>query len=240
VTGSVDGEDTVRRLLIALVVLVGLLVAADRVGVVLAQRALATQIRTELALQQTPDVSIRGIPFLTQAIRGRYQEVGVVLPDVDSGPLQNMAVDARLFGVRASLGDVLRRRIDAVPVDRITGEVTIGYDDLARASGIPGLRIVRDGDGLRVSGTVEVLGRQVDASAVGRVEVAGNDIAITAERAEVAGVDLPQPALDVAARLLSFRVSPRDLPLDLRITGVRSGDEALLVGAESDAVVLRR
>ena len=229
-----------RRLLIALVVLAGLLVAADRVGVVLAERALADQIRTELALQQTPDVSIRGIPFLTQAIRGRYQEVRVVLPDVDSDPLQNIEVDARLLGVRAPLGDVLRRRIDAVPVDRITGDLTIGYDDLARASGIAGLRIVRDGDALRVSGTVEVLGRQVDASAVGRVEVAGDDIAITAEQAQVGGVELPRPALDAAARLLSFRVSPRNLPLDLRITGVRTGDQALVVTAESDAVVLRR
>ena len=229
-----------RRLLIALAVLVGLVVVADRVGVLLAQRALASQIETELALQQTPEVSVRGIPFLTQAVGGRYEEVRVVLPDVDSGQLQNIGVDARLLGVRAPLGDVLRRQVDEVPVDRITGDLTIDYDDLARASGISGLRIVRDGDALRVSGTVEVLGRQVDATAVGRVEVADNDIDIVAEQAQVAGVRLPQPALDLAARLLSFRVSPRDLPLELRITGVRTGDEALQVTAESDAAVLRR
>ncbi len=229
-----------RRLLIALAVLVGLVVVADRVGVLLAQRALANQIETELALQQTPEVSVRGIPFLTQAVGGRYEEVRVVLPDVDSGQLQNIGVDARLLGVRAPLGDVLRRQVDEVPVDRITGDLTIDYDDLARASGISGLRIVRDGDALRVSGTVEVLGRQVDATAVGRVEVADNDIDIVAEQAQVAGVRLPQPALDLAARLLSFRVSPRDLPLELRITGVRTGDEALQVTAESDAAVLRR
>ena len=82
--------------------------------------------------------------------------------------------------------------------------------------------------------------RQVDASAVGRVEVVGNDIAINAERAEIAGVEVPQAALDVAARLLSFRVSPRGLPLSLRITGVRTGDTLLEVTAESDDAVLRR
>ena len=49
-----------------------------------------------------------------------------------------------------------------------------------------------------------MLGRQVDASAVGRVEVAGNDIVITADQAEIAGVEVPQAALDIAARLLSF------------------------------------
>ncbi|HZB51054.1 MAG TPA: DUF2993 domain-containing protein [Mycobacteriales bacterium] len=229
-----------RRLLIVLVVLAALLVVADRVGVVLAQRALANQIRTELQLDETPDVSIHGIPFLTQALGGDYEEVRVGLPDVDSGPLQDIGVDARLFGVRAPLGQVLRRQLDEVPVDRITGDLTVGYAELARASGISGLRITREGDALRLSGSVDVLGRQVDASATGRVEVAGNDIVITAEQAEIDGVEVPQTALDLAARLLSFRVSPRGLPLSLRITAVRIGEESLEVGAVSEDAVLRR
>ncbi|MFL6127607.1 MAG: DUF2993 domain-containing protein [Mycobacteriales bacterium] len=228
-----------RRLLIAVVVLAALLVLADRVGVVLAERALADQVRTEMDLQQTPTVSIRGIPFLTQALRGRYQEVRVELPDVDSGQLQNVGVHARLLGVHAPLGKVLRRQLDEVPVDRITAELTIGYAELARASGVSGLRITRAGDALRLSGSVQVLGRQLDASAVGRVQVVGDDIVITAERAEIGGVEVPQAVLDVAARLLSFRVTPRGLPLSLRITGVRIGDTSLEVTAVSDDAVLR-
>jgi len=228
-----------RRLLIALLVVAVLLVVADRVGAVVAERALAGQIRTELDLDRTPGVDIRGIPFLTQAFSGRYEEVRVELPDVDSGPLQNIGVDARLLGVHAPLGRVLRRQLDEVPVDRITGDLTVGYAELARASGISGLRITRVGDALQLSGSVEVLGRQVDASAVGRVEVADDDLVIIAERAEIAGVEVPQPALDVAARLLSFRVSPRGLPLSLRITGVRLGDSALEVSAVSEDAVLR-
>lgn len=229
-----------RRLLIGVGILVVLLVAADRLGVVLAERALAGQIRTELALQQTPDVSIGGVPFLTQAIGGRYEDVHVLLPDVDAGRLQNVRVDADLRGVRAPLQDVLRRRIDEVPVDEISGDLTVDYDDLARASGIAGLRIVREADALRVTGSVRVLGRDVDASAVGRVEVEGNNIVIVAEQAKVEGVDLPAPALRAAARLLSFSVAPTGLPLSLRITGVRTGDEALEVTARSDQAVLRR
>jgi hypothetical protein len=229
----------VRRLVIVLVVLLALLAVADRVGVVVAQSLLAGQVKDQLGLDQTPDVSIRGIPFLTQAIGGKYKDVRVTLPGVDAGAVQNVAVDARLQGVRLPLSDVLRRRVDQVPVDRISGTLTIRYDELARASGISGLRITRDGDALKLSGSVRVLGRSVDASAVGRVEVNGNDLAINAERAEVAGVPVPQPVLDAAARLLSFRVSPRNLPLSLRITSVDIGDEALLVGAVSDDVVLR-
>jgi hypothetical protein len=46
-------------------------------------------------------------------------------------------------------------------------------------------------------------------------------------------------ALDAAARLLSFKVSPTNLPLSLRITSVDIGDDALFVSAVSDDVVLR-
>jgi ABC-type amino acid transport substrate-binding protein len=228
-----------RRLLVVLVVLVALLAVADRVGVVVAQSVLASQIQDQLQLDQTPDVSIRGIPFLTQAIRGTYRDVRVTLPDVDAGALQNIAVDAQLRGVHVPLSDAIRRQVNQVPVDRISGTLEVGYDELARASGISGLKITRDGDSLRLSGSVQVLGRQLEASAVGRVEVDGDNININAERAEVAGIPVPQTVLDAAARLLSFRVSPTNLPLSLRITSVDVGQDGLLVSAVSDDVVLR-
>jgi LmeA-like phospholipid-binding len=228
-----------RRLLIVLVVLLALLAVADRVSVVVAQNVLASQIRDQLQLDETPDVSIRGIPFLTQAIRGRYGDVRVQLPDVDAGSVQNIVVDAQLNGVHVPLSDAIRRQVNEVPVDRISGTLEVRYEELARASGISGLKITRDGDALRLSGSVRVLGRQLQASAVGRVEVDGNDIAINAERAEVAGIPVPQAVLDAAARLLSFRVSPTNLPLSLRITSVDVGDDSLLVSAVSDDVVLR-
>jgi DUF2993 family protein len=228
-----------RRLVVVVIVLLALLAVVDRVGVLVAQSVLASQIKDQLELDQTPDVSIRGIPFLTQAVRGDYGDVRVQLPDVDAGSLQNIAVDARLQGVKVPLSDAIKRQIDQVPVDRISGTLDIRYAELARASGISGLTITRAGDSLRLTGSVRVLGRQLAASAVGRVEVRGNDIAINAEQAEVAGVPVPQVALDAAARLLSFKVSPTNLPLSLRITSVDIGDDALFVSAVSDDVVLR-
>lgn len=229
-----------RKLLIALVVLVVLVVVGDRVAAAYANRRLASQVRTELALTEEPTVRVRGVPFLTQALGGRYKDVRVQIPDYDSGPLQNIVVDARLEGVHAPLGDVLNGRLSSVPVDRITGDLTISYEDLARASGIEGLRITREGDALRVTGSVNVLGRRLDAVAVGRVEVDGSDLKITAERATVDGVELPQAALVAANRALSFAVSPRELPLSLRITNVRTEQDAVVVSAQSDQAVLSR
>lgn len=229
-----------RKVLVGLLVLVVLLVVGDRVAAAYANRRLASQVKSELALEQDPTVRVRGIPFLTQALGGTYEDLRVQIPDYDSGPLQNIVVDARLQGVHAPLGDVVDGRLSSVPVDRITGEVTIAYDELARASGIQGLRIVKEGDALRVSGSVAVLGRQVDAVAVGRVEVEGSDLRITAEQATVEGVELPRSALDAANRALSFAVSPRELPLSLQITNVRTEQDAVVVSARSDQAVLSR
>jgi hypothetical protein len=228
-----------RRLLIVLVVLAALLVAADRIGVVVAQNRLASEIQQQLDLDAKPDVSIRGIPFLTQAIRGTYKDIRMQLPDVDAGDVQDLAVDARLQGAHVSLSDALGGNVDRIPVDQISGTLLIPYDQLARASGISGLTITREGDSLRLTGSVQVLGRSIKAEAVGRVEVNDGRIAINAEQAKVAGIPVPKAVLDEAARLLSFRVQPQNLPLNLRITAVHLTDTGLLVDAVSDDVVLR-
>lgn len=229
-----------RRLVIALVVLVLLLLAADRVGVVVADRAAARQIRTELALAGTPSVRIHGFPFLTQAARGRFDDIQVTVTGYDSGPLRDIDVDARLLGVRARLGDLIGGRVDQMPVRQISGVLSVRYADLARASGIRGLKITPSGGALRVSGQVQVLGRTVEASAAGRVTVEDNDLVITAEQAEITGLQAPPAVLAAAARLLSFRVSPSSLPLELHITGVQIRADALAVTAEARNVILRR
>jgi len=161
------------------------------------------------------------------------------LPDVDAGDVQDLAVDARLQGAHVSLSDALGGNVDRIPVDQISGTLLIPYDQLARASGISGLTITREGDSLRLTGSVQVLGRSIKAEAVGRVEVNDGRIAINAEQAKVAGIPVPTAVLDEAARLLSFRVQPQNLPLNLRITAVHLTDTGLLVDAVSDDVVLR-
>ena len=229
-----------RRLLVAVGILLVLLVLLDRVGVLFADQAVAKQIRTELALRQNPSVTIHGFPFLNQAVAGQYSDVQVRIPSVDSGPLHNLRVDARLKGLRAPLDRVVSGNLSSIPVRDITGTVSVRYADLAAASGVPGLRIGAAGGGLRVSGQVQLPTGPVEASAVAAVSVLGNDLVVTATQAEVDGVELPPAVLATAARLLSFRVSARSLPLALQITGVQIGTDALTVAAKAHDVVLRR
>jgi hypothetical protein len=231
---------SMRRLLIAFVILLGLLAILDRVAVVVANRAVAKQIRSEMELQDDPSVHISGFPFFTQAVRGRYRDVHVQIPAVTSGELQNVRVDARLRGVHAPLRDLIGGKVDGLPVDEITGSMLVRYADLARASGIPGLTIRPVSGGLQVSGQVQVLGQTISASGLAHVTVQNDDLLVTAENVQVDGVPAPPRLVDEATRRLSFPASTGRLPLALRITGVTTGADALSVTAEARAVVLRR
>ncbi len=66
-----------RALLIAVLVLLGIAVAADRVLVVVSENQLAAAIQEQGQLPAEPEISIEGFPFLTQAISGRYESVRV-------------------------------------------------------------------------------------------------------------------------------------------------------------------
>ncbi|MEN3358434.1 MAG: hypothetical protein V7637_2416 [Mycobacteriales bacterium] len=229
-----------RRLLIAVVILLGLLVVLDRVAVVLANRAVAKQIRSEMELRGDPSVHISGFPFLTQAVRGRYRDVHVQIPAVTSGALRNINVDSRLHGVRAPLRDLAGGTVDRVPVDEISGSVLVHYDDLARASGIPGLTIRPVSGGLQVSAQEQVLGQRIAASGLAHITVRNDDLVVTAQDVQVNGIPAPPALVAEVTRRLSFPVSTGRLPLALRITGVTTGADALSVSAEARDVVLRR
>ena len=58
-----------KKLLVALLVLLALLVGADRVAEQVAEGRIADQLRADLS--SAPQVEIGGFPFLTQALAGR-------------------------------------------------------------------------------------------------------------------------------------------------------------------------
>ena len=51
-----------RKLLIVVIVLAGLLVVADRVAVVVADRQIASRVQSAYNLSSKPSVSVHGIP----------------------------------------------------------------------------------------------------------------------------------------------------------------------------------
>ena len=95
-----------RKLLIFVIILAGLLVAADRIGVVVADHEIAGHIQTAYHLPSKPSVSVHGFPFLTQVISGHYDEIDMSTRQLTTQGVTVSNLTAQLTGVRAPLSDL--------------------------------------------------------------------------------------------------------------------------------------
>lgn len=195
-----------RKWLIALVVLVLLLIAVDRIAKVVVQNQAAGRIRDEYDLAERPDVTVHGFPFLTQVLRRELTRVNVEATGVAIADTQNLDVDLTLRDVRLLEGYRGRaQELDGtvlVPYDELAGlvretsavDITLGYggapDTIVIRTSVPG-----------PTGAVEVV-------AFGGLRLSGSRLTMRPTRFEVNG----EPADPLVAQLARDR-----LELDVRI-----------------------
>jgi hypothetical protein len=211
-----------RRLGIAMILLLTLLVAADRGGQFLIERVVAGKLQDSFRSSAEPGVDIAGIPFLDQVITRDFDKITLSVRDADAGGVRVARIDAKLKNVRQEGG--------GARVGTVTGDGLITYDALTTAA--RGFRVSYGGDGL-IKVTRTVAG--VDASASARPRIVGQELIIKPERVsssvtgELATGGLP-----------TINVKLRDIPENLRIDldpserGVRfefSGTNVLFVAS---------
>jgi hypothetical protein len=228
----------VKALLVVVLLLLGLLVVGDRVAVGYAEEKVATQIAEKGGLQGTPEVDITGFPFLTQAIGGRYDDVRITLTADELGQPKGTRADIALHGVRVPLSAVLSGSVSEVPVDRIDGTATLSYALLsAQLEG--DTTVTREGRGLRITRTVELLGQTLPLTAAGTVTLDGNDLVVDVQKVSGAGVEVPDWLLSRATDLLDLRYTVPELPFGLQLTGVAARADGVGVSVEATDAVLR-
>jgi hypothetical protein len=222
-----------RKLTIALAVLAGLLVGADRVSLFFAERTVGDTIQSSQHLQNRPDVDIAGFPFLTQLAARKLDEVTVTAHDV---PLGNDANALRVSVVRADMHEV---RIDFV-LDRATvgtGTATalITYAELTRHLGV---RLRYAGDGrVRASVPVSLGGHAVDVGVTARPDLVNGSLAFGGTSRD-SGVPV-----DLLARLADALGAPIDLtgiPFGLRLQGLHADAAGVTVQLSGRNVTLQR
>ena len=227
-----------RKPLVALVVLTGLLLVADRGLAAVAQRTVAAEVQLAAGLTAEPDVDLGGFPFLTQAVRGRYDRVEVSSTRVPAGVLVLDRLDAVLLGAQVPIGEALSGSVTRVPVEQVTARALVGFDQLQQQSGDRRLTFAPDAGRLRVTGTVEVFGQELSAVAVSRLSIVDGDLLVTAESFEV-GNDLADSLLTGALEgRFDLRVPVQDLPYGLAVTGVEVAAGGVVVLARAAETVL--
>ena len=226
-----------KAFVVGLVVLLGVALLADRVGVGIAEDRVAGEVAAEGGLQGTPEVEITGFPFLTQALGGRYEEVRISLTADQLGQPEGTRADVALHGVQVPLSAALAGTVQEVPVERIDGTATLSYELLATGLGAD-TTLAREGDGLRITRTVEVFGRAVPLTAFGQATLDGSEVVIDVETAAGAGVELPGFVVQQATDLLDLRYAVPALPFGLRLTSVTPGDDGVVVGLEATDTII--
>ena len=220
-----------------------LLVVADRVGAAVAERVLADELQRSGGFTSRPDVEVRGVPFLTQVLAGRYDRIDVVARDVDAGevagtPVVVSRLSATLRGARVPLQDALSGTVASVPVDRVDARALLPFSVLQRRTEVGDLTVAPEGDRLRLRGSVEVLGQELTASALSRLTVEDGAVVVTAESVDV-GNDFVD---DLVGRTLEDRFDVRvpltGLPYGLEVDTVAVQPDGLAVTARgTDTVV---
>jgi LmeA-like phospholipid-binding len=233
-------------LFVPFVIIVGVFVVADRVLVGVAENRIAEELQRSQRLPLTPDVDVRGFPFLTQVLRGRYSEIDADLRDPPvGGGLAVEHLQVRLRGVRIKLAALAAGDVSSVPVDSATATGTVTYealDAVARRNLPREVTKVHFGaaadNRLKVTGTYSssLLSAKISTSA--RVVVKDGRLRIELVPGTLDGVPAAfrpqvQSVLEKASRL-------PELPMDFEPDSVTVTPDAIRIEAHSDTLNLSR
>ncbi len=173
------------RWIIALLILLGLLVAADRVGVAVTESTLASQIQKDQKLSQKPGVSIDGFPFLTQVVSRDFPHVTVDIRGLVASGVPISDIHADLNGVHVSSG------YNSATVDTLTATAILNYSDLSKAisnqvENIGTVTVSKDASG-QLKATYDLLGASVSAQVAASLQP-GNTIELKSAGVDAGGL----------------------------------------------------
>jgi len=226
----------VRKLLIAVVILLILGVAADFAAARVFEDRVTDTLQREYDLDRRPVVQVRDFPFLPHLATGRFSTVDVAATDVRARGVNAARLVLHLHDVRVPR-DVLLGEPGSVAVGRADGQVELTEAEVNRllARQLPGASLTVGQDGVRVRLRTELLGQPLEVVATGGLAVKGNAVAFTPRSVRLGnGLD---PALEsqVAPRL-TFQVPLPELPAGLELERVDTRPGTVILDGRATAV----
>lgn len=129
------------KVLVFLLVLAGILVGADFGAAAFAEHTVSQKAREKFQLTDDPEVTIRGFPFITQALGGEYDHITVRAQGVQVKSLRELELVAELREVHAPLSDLIDGNTRTMTIGDLEGIVKIKQGDLGRLVRMPNLSI---------------------------------------------------------------------------------------------------
>jgi hypothetical protein len=243
------GRRLLITLLVLLLILLGVLFVGDRYAKSYAERMIsdkvAEQVADQKATSEKPVVTIEGVPFLTQVLDGRYQQIRIELANF-SGPAGNgRNMEMRLLDVRAddvsAPLDAIRSGNGDITAGRVTGTGVIDYPQLVTLIGQEGLTLTAKDGKLVGSAPVTVLGQTATVSGAATLTVKSGVVQVRFSNVTAEGLPDSSPVrafINTYAKKLALDLKVPELPLKLTVQKVEPQEDGLHFTAGASDVAL--
>jgi hypothetical protein len=238
-------------LMVTVVVVVGLLVAADRIsayaaGKTIAKQAAAEMKKRDITSAKAPTAKVGGVPFLTQVVSGVYQTVTI---DVDRPKSGNVTLDHMTLvakNVHAPVGTITSGN-GQVTADTVTGTATLGWDaikSLVDLTGVKGLdvsqaKVTAVNDKVEVRAPFTGFGVTINLIATGTITVDAGVVSLKLEDVKTEQGNIPFADQIVAQmNALEPKIRVPALPYKLVINKVETSPSGAVITATASNVAL--
>ena len=211
-----------RKLLIAVVVLLLLGAAADFAAARVFEDRVTEALQREYDLGRRPVVQVRDVPFLPHLATGRFSTIDLAATDATARGINAAQLKLTLHGVRVPR-DVLLGEPGRITVDRDDGtiELTVAEVNRLLADRLQGgtLAIKEDGVELRVK--VPLLGQTLEARVTGELGARDGRVTFTPAEIRLGEQGRIDPSTeDLLASQFIFEVPLPELPAGVRLERV--------------------
>ncbi|MFI1166036.1 DUF2993 domain-containing protein [Streptomyces sp. NPDC020801] len=235
-----------RILLIVAVILGVLFAVVDRVAVHFAEGEAADKLRTTENLASTPDVSIKGFPFLTQVASGELDDVEVGIKSYEAATGKG-GQKIRIDDLKADMkGVAFSGDYSSATASAATGTATIAYDELLKAAkseptqlgfGVTAQVVgLSDGGNGKIKVAIKVSALPRPVHVLSSVAVRDNKVRVTADGLPRLG------ALDLAENrirsITDFQQAVDQLPGGIQLDSVQAAKDGVEVTVKGSNVKL--
>ena len=225
-----------RRLLVLALVLVGLLVAADRVSLAVAGTAAGVTLQRSQGLAARPDVSIEGFPFLTQLAAGSFDTIHVTAKNLTVG---RAGVTLRIASLDVTLHHVhVTRDFQSARSEFSTATALVSYADLSQTLGAT---LGYAGAGrVHATTTISVAGIPVTGTATTGVQLSAGSLSFTDPTVTVDGVAVPPQVSSYFTTVFRTSIPLGGLPFGVHVEAVEASAAGVTITLSAAGLTFRR
>jgi hypothetical protein len=224
-----------RKLLIAVVVLVLLGAGADFAAARIFEDRVTDALQREYDLGRRPVVQVRDFPFLPHLATGRFSTIDVAATDARAKGVNAAQLQLTLHGVRVPR-EVMLGEPGRVPVARADGTIELTEAEVNRllADRLQGGTLAIEEDGVEVRVDLSLVGQ---ALVKGKLGARGGAVTFTPDEIRLGERGRLDPAVEnLLSDRFTFQVPLPDLPAGVRLERVETRPGTVVLSGRAASV----